>query len=222
MAREFKIQMPADEQAIRELRVGDIVYLSGPLCTLRDMGHRRAIDALDRGEKLPFDLAGSALWHSGPITRREGDRWRLVSAGPTTSSRFTPLGAELIRRLGIRVVVGKGTMGPRAIEAMKEVGGCFLNATGGCAVLYARQVEEVVDVQWLDLGEPEAAWVVVAREMGPLVVGIDSTGDTLFGRMRAKMTPRLVEVNRRAGIAQSDGFTYLPKRVAASGRPPAQ
>ncbi len=217
MAREFKIQLPAGEQAIRELRVGDIVYLSGTLCTLRDMGHRRAVDALARGEDLPFDLAGSALWHSGPITRRGDGRWHLVSAGPTTSSRFTPLGAELIRRLGIRVVVGKGTMGPPAVEAMKEVGGCFLNATGGCAVLYAHQVEEVVTVHWLDLGEPEAAWVVRARDMGPLVVGIDSTGDSLFDRMRAGMAPRLAEVYRRAGIAPDERFTYLPKRVPARG-----
>ncbi len=217
MAREFKIQLPAEERTIRELRVDDVVYLSGPLCTLRDMGHRRAVDALARGEELPFHLAGNGLWHCGPIARREDDRWRLVSAGPTTSSRFTTLGAELIRRLGIRVVVGKGTMGPLAVEAMKEAGCCFLNATGGCAVLYARQVEEVVAVHWLDLGEPEAAWMVVARDMGPLVVGIDSTGDDLFGRMRAEMAPRLAEVYRRAGIAPDARFTYLPKRVPGGG-----
>ena len=217
MARESHIQLPADRDAIRELRVGDIVYLSGPLCTLRDMGHRRAVDALARGDNLPFDLAGSALWHSGPITRRDGDRWHLVSAGPTTSSRFTPLGAELIRRLGISVVVGKGTMGPEAVEAMKEVGGCFLNATGGCAVLYAHQVEEVVAVHWLDLGEPEAAWMVRARDMGPLVVGIDSTGDSLFDRMRAAMAPRLAEAYRRAGITPGERLAYLPKRVPARG-----
>lgn len=217
MAREFKIQLPAEERTIRELRVDDVVYLSGPLCTLRDMGHRRAVDALARGEELPFHLAGNGLWHCGPIARREDDPWRLVSAGPTTSSRFTTLGAELIRRLGIRVVVGKGTMGPAAVEAMKEAGCCFLNATGGCAVLYARQVEEVVAVHWLDLGEPEAAWMVVARDMGPLVVGIDSTGDDLFGRMRAEMAPRLAEVYRRAGIAPDERLTYLPKRVPGGG-----
>lgn len=219
MAREFRIQLPIDEQAVRELRVGDTVYLSGLLCTLRDMGHRRAVDAVARGEQLPFDLGSVAMWHCGPITRQEGDRWRFVSAGPTTSSRFTPLGSQLIRRFGIRMVVGKGTMGTEAVAAMREVGSCFLNSTGGCAVLYARQVEEVVAVHWLDLGEPEAAWVVRVREMGPLLVGIDSTGDSLYQRVRAQVAPRLSQIYHEAGIDPTGGFVYLPKRVPASGRP---
>ena len=220
MAREFRISLPADEQTIRQLRVGDTVYLSGLLCTLRDMGHRRAVDALARGDSLPFDLSSGGMWHSGPITRRENGLWRIVSAGPTTSSRFTPLGARLIRQLGIRVVVGKGTMGTEAVEAMKDVGGCFLNSTGGCAVLYARQVEEVVAVHWLELGEPEAAWVVRVKEMGPLVVGIDSAGGSLFPRIAEEMRPRLDRIYHEANLEPAYRFTYLPKRVAASGQPP--
>src|SRR5512146_1828759 len=106
------------------------------------MGHRRARDLLAQGGELPFDLSQMGMWHCGPITRQDEDGWHLVSAGPTTSSRFTSLGAALIRRLGIQVIVGKGTMGQEAVDALGEVGGCFLNSTGGCAVLYARQVEE--------------------------------------------------------------------------------
>lgn len=219
MAREFRIEYPADRQAIRDLRVGDTVYLSGLICTLRDMGHRRAVDLLARGEALPFDLSQAGIWHSGPITRLQGGRWHLVSAGPTTSSRFTSLGAELIRRLGIQVIVGKGTMGQEAVDALGEVGGCFLNSTGGCAVLYARQVEEVVAVHWLDLGEPEAAWVVRVKEMGPLLVGIDSTGASLFRQVRGQALPRLAKAYGDAGLAPEYRFAYLPKRVAASGQP---
>lgn len=219
MSRTFRIILPASEETIRELRAGDTVYLSGLLCTLRDMGHRRAVDALARGESLPFDLGPIAMWHAGPIARMEHGLWRIVSAGPTTSSRFTPLGAELIRRLGIRVTVGKGTMGAAAIEAMREVGSCFLNSTGGCAVLYARQVERVEEVHWLDLGQPEAAWVVRVRDMGPLLVGIDSTGDSLHKQVRSVVVPNLRRVYQTAEIDPAYRFTYLPKRVAASGRP---
>ena len=219
MAREFRIRLPDDEAAIRELRVGDTVLLTGLLCTLRDMGHRRATEAVARGETLPFDLSACTVWHCGPITRREGDRWRIVSAGPTTSSRFTSLGAALIRRFGIRAIVGKGTMGPEAVDAMREVGGCFLNSTGGCAVLYARQVEDVVDVHWLDLGEPEAAWVVRVRDMGPLVVGIDSTGDSIYRRIRGGLAPTLRRIYQEAGIAPARKLTYLPRRVPGSGQP---
>ena len=218
MPRVFRIQLPTDEQTVRELRVGDVVYLSGSLCTLRDMGHRRAVDALARGETLPFDLSACAMWHSGPITKMEDGRWRIVSAGPTTSSRFTPLGSELIRQLKIRMVIGKGTMGPEARETMREVGSCFLNSTGGCAVLYARQVEEVTAVHWLDLGEPEAAWVVRVKDMGPLVVGIDSTGDSLHARMQSRIAPRLAEVCKTAGIDTGQKIVYLPKRVPAGGQ----
>ena len=220
MGSEFRIQLPADEATIRKLRVGDTVYLSGMLCTLRDMGHRRAVDILAKGGQLPFDLSDAGLWHSGPIARRQGEQWRFVSAGPTTSSRFTSLGSELIRRLGIRVVVGKGTMGPDAVAAMREVGSCFLNSTGGCAVLYARQVEEVVAVHWLDLGEPEAAWVVMVRDMGPLVVGIDSAGDSLFSQIQRLVVPRLEQIYQEAGIPRGHRFVYLPKRVAGSGQAP--
>jgi len=179
MNKEYYFTMPVEEKDIRQLEIGDIVYLTGTCYTMRDMGHRRSVEILQQEEMLPFNLSKGALWHCGPIVKKEGETWRVVSAGSTTSSRFTQLGAELIRQVKVRFTIGKGTMGADAIDAMKNIGACYLNSIGGCAALYAEQVKKVKMVFWTDLGLPEAIWVLEVEKLGPLVVGIDSHGNSL-------------------------------------------
>jgi tartrate/fumarate subfamily iron-sulfur-dependent hydro-lyase beta chain len=227
MTREHRLTLPFSPEQAHELNCGDTVYLSGVIHTMRDMGHRRAVDMLARGERLPFDLRDGAIWHCGPIVRKfvppnssaalAQERWEVLSAGPTTSSRFNQLGPELMRSLRVRCTIGKGTMGDQAIQTMRDVGGCFLNATGGCGALYAGQIEEVVNVFWTDLGLPEAVWVLRAKELGPLVVGIDAHGNSLFGKIGAQMRSNLEAVYREAGIRRDYNLAYLPKRVAGKG-----
>ncbi len=216
MSKEYHLQLPIAEAQIRQLDCGDIVYVSGLVHTMRDMGHRRAVEMLARGEKLPFDLREGILWHCAPIVRKSASgKWEAVSAGPTTSSRFTYLGSELIRQLQIRCTIGKGTMGPKAVEAMREVGSCFLNSTGGCAALYAGKIEEVVAVHWTDLGLPEATWVLRMKDFGPLNVGIDTQGNSLFERVGARMRQNLVGIYKKAQLDPNYSLAYLPKRVVA-------
>ena len=227
MTREHRLTLPFSPEQARELNCGDTVYLSGVVHTMRDMGHRRAVDMLARGERLPFDLRDGAIWHCGPIVRKvvpanatpspAQERWEVLSAGPTTSSRFNQLGPQLMRSLGVRCIVGKGIMGAEAIRTMQEIGGCFLNATGGCGALYAGQIEEVVNVFWTELGLPEAVWVLQVKELGPLVVGIDARGNSLFGKIGAQMRANLEAVYREAGIRPDYNLAYLPKRVAGKG-----
>ena len=134
MTTEHHLQLPVGEEQSRQLRVGDIVYLSGVVHTMRDMGHRRAVDMFRRGERLPFELTNGTLWHCGPITRTASDgKWQVLSAGPTTSSRFNELGPELMRAFGVRCTIGKGSMGAEARDAIRELGGFFLNATEAAA-----------------------------------------------------------------------------------------
>jgi fumarate hydratase subunit beta len=231
MTREHRLKLPFSPAQARQLNCGDTVYLSGTVHTMRDMGHRRAVQMLARGQALPFDLRNGAIWHCGPIVRKitpanaqtasAGNparwRWEVLSAGPTTSSRFNEMGPELIRSLGVRCTIGKGTMGAKAIQTMQEIGGCFLNATGGCGALYAGQVEEVIDVFWTDLGLPEAVWVLRVKELGPLVVGIDPHGRSLFDTIGAHMRSNLEAIYSRAGISPDYNLAYLPKRVAGKG-----
>ncbi|MDI6893112.1 MAG: FumA C-terminus/TtdB family hydratase beta subunit [Bacillota bacterium] len=214
--REVRLEGLLTEQAVRDLRVGDVVHYTGPVHTMRDMAHRRAVDMLERGEELPFDLHRGVLWHCAPVVSRAGEEWVVRSAGPTTSSRFTELGAALIRLLQIRMVVGKGTMGAPAARAMAEVGCCYLTMTGGCAALYADRVQRVEHLAWADLGLPEAVWVLRVTDLGPLVVGIDSTGASLYEQMGARLAGTLPEIYARSSVDPERSYAYLPRRIAAA------
>ncbi|MDN5346897.1 MAG: fumarate hydratase subunit beta [Clostridia bacterium] len=213
MAKEYRFTLPAEEQEVRRLKIGDIVYLTGTCYTMRDMGHRRSIEILQQEEALPFNLAKGALWHCGPIVKKEGESWQVVSAGSTTSSRFTPLGSELIRQVKVRFTIGKGTMGPEAVAAMQEIGACYLNSIGGCAALYAEQIKAVKTVFWTDLGLPEAIWVLEVENLGPLVVGIDSHGQSLFENIKKDMQKALQEIYAASRLEKGYSYTYLPRRV---------
>ncbi|MGE5572744.1 MAG: FumA C-terminus/TtdB family hydratase beta subunit [Bacteroidota bacterium] len=217
MAKGVTLTMPLKDEAVRDLRVGDTVFLSGTVHTMRDMGHRRAVEMLAQGGRLPFHLERGALWHCGPIVARDASGWRVIAAGSTTSSRFTPLGSELIRKLDIKLTLGKGTMGPAAAAAMREKGACFLTATGGCAVLYGDQIIRVVEVHWADLGLPEAIWVLEVKNLGPFVVGIDSQGASLYDLKREELRRNLGETYGRYGLDARRNYAYLPKRVPAGG-----
>ncbi len=213
MSKVYHLTLPFTEEQVRGLEVGDSVYLSGSLYTMRDMGHRRAVEMVRRGETLPFDLTAGAMWHCAPIVRKVDGQWQVVSAGSTTSSRFTPLGSELMRALKVRCIVGKGTMGAEAVTTMGEVGGCFLNSTGGCASLYAQQLAGVEAVYWTDLGLPEATWVLRANGLGPLVVGIDTHGQSIFDNRRKEMARVLPGIYERSHLDPAYALSYLPKRV---------
>jgi len=218
MTREHRLQLPLSEEQARQLNCGDTVYVSGLVHTMRDMGHRRAAEMLARGEQLPFDLRNCAIWHCGPIVRKNATgKWEVVSAGPTTSSRFNELAPPIMQTFDVRCTIGKGTMGAKAIATMQEIGGCLLIATGGCGALYAGQVEEVVDVFWTDLGLPEAIWAMRVRELGPLVVGIDSRGNSLASQVSGEMRSNIASVYEKSGIRADYDLAYLPRRVSGKG-----
>ncbi|MEM1566120.1 MAG: FumA C-terminus/TtdB family hydratase beta subunit [Candidatus Bathyarchaeia archaeon] len=213
---EKEIHLPVSEKEVRKLKVSDIVYVSGTVHTMRDMGHRRAVEMIKRGEELPFNLKEGAIWHCGPIARKVGDTWEIVSAGPTSSSRFTELGSELVRKLNVRLTIGKGVMGKSMIEALKETGGVYLVATGGCAALYAKQIVKVENVHWLDLGMPEATWVLKVNKLGPLVVGIDSSGNTLESIVLEKVYKNVNAVYAKEKIDPSRSYVWWPKKIPGS------
>ena len=164
------------------LKVGDRVLLSGRVVTARDRAHRRIIESLDAGQTLPVDLAGAAVFHCGPHVRKDGPGWHVVSAGPTTSARLDELAPEVIRRCGVRAIIGKGGMGPATAAALCEGPCVYLAMTGGAAALGARAVRRVREVHWLDLGMPEALWVLEVEDLGPLTVAMDAHGGDLYDR----------------------------------------
>lgn len=176
----YKLETPISEYDVRKLSVGDTVYLSGTIYTARDAAHKRIVELLRTGGEPPFNLRNGVIYHTGPIAVKEAGGWRIVSAGPTTSMRMEQYEHIVIERLGIRMIIGKGGMGTKTAEACKRFGAVYTSFTGGAGVLAAQAIKRVVDVYWLDLGIPEAVWVLEVENLGPLTVAIDSSGRNLY------------------------------------------
>jgi len=192
---EHRLMTPIGEQEIRRLRVGDLVLVDGLVVTLRDAGHKRAIEYLRSGRRLPIDLEGLVLYHMGPVVRMGERGWEIVAAGPTTSARLEAYEPELIKRTGIRLIVGKGGMGAKTAEACRRFGAAYAIYPGGAGALAAEAIEGIEAVEWLDLGIPEAMWVLKVRNFGPLMITIDSTGRNFYEEKR-----KVVEENMRKAM----------------------
>jgi L(+)-tartrate dehydratase beta subunit len=173
---------PIQDKDLESLNVGDIVFLDGILVTCRDVPHRRLIELK---MKLPVDLKGLAIFHAGPIVAKDGKGWKMVSIGPTTSMRMEKFEKEFIKQTGVKLVVGKGGMGPETVEGCKQYKAVHAVFPGGCAVLAATEVEEIEKVEWQELGMPEALWVSRVKQFGPLIISIDTKGNNLFETNKA-------------------------------------
>ena len=171
------LKTPISTADIADLRVGDIVYLDGMIATCRDISHRRLVL---RGEEPNFALSGMAIFHAGPIVQRQDERWEMISIGPTTSMRMEKFEAEFIAMTGVKLIVGKGGMGAKTAAACREHKVLHAVIPGGCAVMAAEAVEEISGVEWLDQGMPEAFWVCRVKNLGPLIISIDTAGNNLF------------------------------------------
>jgi fumarate hydratase subunit beta len=176
---EYHLKTPLPEVEVRKLKAGDVVYVTGKMFTARDEAHVRALEYHEAGKKLPLDTRGLVLYHCGPLVKKVEDKWIIVAAGPTTSARMESFEDEFISNFNVRLVVGKGGMGPKTTEAMKQFGAVYCDFTGGAAVLAAKAIKKVENVEWLDLGMPEAIWILEVEEFGPLIVTIDAHGTNL-------------------------------------------
>lgn len=172
--REIRLQAPISAEQVRSLKVGDIVLVSGPMFTGRD-----AVHAYLMKHEPPVALDGAVLYHCGPVVVKEGeDGWKITAAGPTTSIREEPYQADILKRYGVRVVIGKGGMGAKTLAGLKETGGVYLNAVGGAAQFYARCIDRVTGVSLLQFGTPEAMWHLEVTDF-PAIVTMDAHGHSL-------------------------------------------
>ena len=169
---------PVSAEDLKDIHIGDVVYLNGDLTTCRDVAHRRLVE---EGRPLPVDVKDAAIFHAGPIIRPlENDKFEMVSVGPTTSMRMEKFEYEFVQKSGVRVIVGKGGMGPNTERACKEFGAIHCVFPAGCAVVAATEVEKIVEHHWDELGMPETLWCNKVKEFGPLIVSIDAQGRNLF------------------------------------------
>jgi L(+)-tartrate dehydratase beta subunit len=179
---------PIRDEDLEDLNVGDVVYLTGQLVTCRDVAHRRLIE---QRRALPVNLEGGAIFHAGPIVRRRDDgTFEMVSIGPPTSMRMEKFERQFIAETGVKLIVGKGGMGPETQAGCREHKAVHAIFPGGCAVLAATQVEAIERAEWQDLGMPETLWVNRVKEFGPLIISIDVHGNNLIERNKAGFNAR--------------------------------
>ena len=196
------LRTPIKDEDLEDLRAGDVVYLTGHIVTCRDVAHRRLIE---QKRELPVDLAGGAIFHAGPIVRKLADgKYEMVSIGPTTSMRMEKFEKEFIAQTGVKLIVGKGGMGPLTEAGCREHKAVHAIFPGGCAVVAATQVEEIERAEWLDLGMPETLWVSRVKEFGPLIISIDTQGNNLIEKNKAEFNAKKASIVAR--IHQQVGF----------------
>jgi len=177
-------------QDARKYKVGDVIYITGEVILARDEAHKKLLE-----EGAPLDLKGSVIYHCGPVVAKKNDEWNVVAAGPTTSIRMEIFEDEFIAKFHPAIIVGKGGMGARTLKALKEHGAIYTAYTGGCGALAANRIKGVKEVHFLEeLGIPEAVWVFRVEEFGPLVVTMDSQGNSLYDEVEKNARKNLEEI----------------------------
>jgi fumarate hydratase class I len=178
MSDVIRLKTPLSKEDILKLRTGDRVLLSGRMLTARDAAHKLMVEK--RPDFLRPYLKDSVIYHCGPIVKKRDDStWQFISAGPTTSSREEPYEADVIAEYGVRGIIGKGGMGPKTMQGLMTSGAVYFHAIGGTGALTAERVVKVEDALMLEeLGTPEAFWVIHVEDF-PLVVTMDSAGNSL-------------------------------------------
>jgi tartrate/fumarate subfamily iron-sulfur-dependent hydro-lyase beta chain len=179
MMKTTKIETPVQSGSIKGLTVGDVVYISGYIYTARDMAHIRMVNSSREGKELPVELDGGVIFHAGPVVKKEDGGYSLSVIGPTTSIRMEPY-SEFMGGLGVKVIIGKGGMVEGTRQALQKYGMVYLQAPPGCAVVLGERVKRVKDVHWIELGVPEAVWELEVEGFGPLIVGMDSKGGSVY------------------------------------------
>ncbi len=204
--------LPMSEDEARSLRLGEMVTVSGTVFTGRSRFHIRAVE---QGIVPPvnFDEV-NCFFHVGPVMRQTDGEWEIVAIEPTSSIRFERYGADVVRELGLRTLIGKTTMGPRTAAALAEVGGVYLSKIGICGNQLASQVTRIREVHFVEeLDKTEATWVFEVERFGPFFVAIDAQGNSYFEDLDAGVRSRISEVERALEIPEDFEFT----NVNASG-----
>lgn len=184
-SREVRLNTPISEEDIRSLRVGDVVILSGEMHTGRDALHKYLMD-----NDSPVDLNGAVIYHCGPVMLKDEEGWHVKAAGPTTSIREEPYQGDILKKFGIRAVIGKGGMGPKTLKALQEHGGVYLNAIGGAAQYYAECIKKVNAVDFMEFGIPEAMWHLEVDGFAAIVT-MDAHGNSLHADVEKDSAAKL-------------------------------
>jgi L(+)-tartrate dehydratase beta subunit len=191
-----EFQMPISDAQARALRVDDTVTLNGTLFGIRDATQ---IHMFDRGRKTRFDLRGHAVIHTAPNVRKTAAGYEPICVGTTTSDRMERFTRPLMQQYGVRMIIGKGGLRADSSQAFRELGGVYLAIIGGTAALETTWIEAIEDVDLDDLN-PESLWKFRVNGFGPLLVAMDSHGESLYSRVRTAAQQKRAEALKRLGV----------------------
>jgi len=195
--KKIQLQIPLSAKDVKNLSVGDTVFLSGKLFTARDETHKKMLELKRKGKKIPFNPKEMVLYHSGPVVKKEKNKWVIVSAGPTTSTRMEIFESEFLSQFKVRMIIGKGGMGEQTLKALKKTDAVYTHFTGGAGALAAKSIKKVENVYFLkELGIPEAAWILTVANFGPLIVTMDAKGNSFYTHLEKEIRKNLEKINK--------------------------
>jgi len=182
---EYHLTTPLKEKDITKLKVNDKVYLSGTIITARDKAHQYLLK-----ENINLNLKGGILYHCGPVVKKKNNKYKIIAAGPTTSNRMSKYEPEVLKKYGIKAIIGKGGMDKRTLSALQKNKAVYLSAVGGAAVLIAKSILNVKAVFKLEFGVPEALWVLEVKDF-PTIVTMDAHSNSLHESVLKKSKEKL-------------------------------
>jgi L(+)-tartrate dehydratase beta subunit len=192
----YTLNTPLTEEAVRKLKVRDMVTLNGSIFGIRDL---TLIHIFDKKNDPPVSLQGAVLLHTAPSLKKAGNRWEPICVGTTTSGRMDRFTPGLMEKYGVRAIIGKGGQYQGSLEAMKKFGGVYLAIVGGAAAVETKQIVEVEKVYFEEL-HPEALYQFKVKDFGPLTVAMDSHGNHLYFEVKAQAEKKLPGIYKRLGI----------------------
>lgn len=189
-----RIRAPLSSDDVLALKAGDLVLLDGSIVTGRDRVHKYLIEERPRREDIPFTLTGMVLYHCGPLMKKVDGGYKIIAAGPTTSMRLEMYESEVIKEYGIRGIIGKGGMGKKTLQAMKDNSCVYFHTIGGAAVYLSDRIQKIVDVWKLEeFGPTEAMWHFEVEGF-PAVVTMDAHGNNIHQKIEEASAKKFSEL----------------------------
>ena len=190
---ELKINVPGDNRRVADVRVGDVLYVTGDIAIARDQAHKKLLQTF-----VP-DLVGLPIFHCGPIARQLGDEWTIVAGGPTTSTRMDALTAPILEKYKTKIIIGKGGLGEAGKKGLATFGAVYSEFTGGASALAVSKIVRVKKRLLEELGPTELVWIWEVKEFGPLLVTQDHQGNDLKRIVTNEANQRLEQIVKTYG-----------------------
>lgn len=178
---EKKVKLPLSDDEIMDINAGDKLYLTGYIYTARDAAHKKMVETLENGDKLPFNIKGECIYYAGPCPEKPGEV--IGSCGPTTSARMDKYTPFLLER-GLKLIIGKGERNDEVEKSLKDNNALYLAAVGGCGALIKKCIKEAELIAYPELLSEAVRKLYV--EDFPVIVAIDSKGNNLYKTEKEK------------------------------------